>query len=301
MRQQPGARGNLGLVIRAIDVFMALMSESVPLQIGPGPSAMFFAESVHSEKFQMASRQDDFHKVLYLQGGRASLEWNDRPAEARSAGSFWIIPARCQHRLVDHAPSVILLLCLAESLLERDDELREVWRLLVNKRGHEGDVGHHGATQLERLWRRALLEQCLLQPGVRAVVKTEVLRLLTTLLRIPQKRATDSAGSRVDQIGREIETSFFEPWNVDLAAERAGLSRRHFTQLFKERTGETLVVRLTRLRLRQAELLLRSNRHSVTGAAFAAGFEDLSHFYRLFRKAHGCAPGCWQDRQRTVP
>ena len=262
---------------------------------------MFFAESIHSEKFQMASRLENFHKVLYLQSGRARMDWNDRPAEAVSAGTFWIIPAHCRHRLVDHAPSVILLLCLAESLVERDEELREVWRLLASKRGYEGYVGRQGATDLARLWRRALLEQCLWRTGARAAVKTEVLRLLTTLSRIPQKRASDSAGSRVDQIGKEIENTFFEPWNVDLAAERAGLSRRHFTQMFKARVGETLVARLTRLRLRQAELLLRSNRHSVTGAAFAAGFEDLSHFYRLFRKAHGCAPGRWKTRQRGVP
>lgn len=274
------------------------MPETIPLKVALGPSGVFFAESVHAEQFRMEPRREEFHKLLYLQRGRAALEKEGRSAAPASPGTLWIIPAGTTHRLIDEEPTVILLLCVAEALLARDEELREVWRTLV--RGGRGELllGPQAAAETERLWRRVLLEQCRNRDGVKAVVKAEALRLLATLGRIPKRGTADTARSRVDQFVREIEDSFFEPWNINLAAERSGLSRRHFTLLFKQRTGETFVGRLTRLRLRQVERLLSSGRHSVTGAAFAAGFEDLSHFYRVFRQTHGCAPGRWQERQR---
>ncbi|MDP2138096.1 MAG: helix-turn-helix domain-containing protein [Candidatus Didemnitutus sp.] len=272
------------------------MPETIPLKVALGPSGVFFAESVHAEQFHMEPRREEFHKLLYLQRGRAALETEGRSAVAASPGTMWIVPAGTTHRLIDEEPTVILLLCVAEALLTRDEEMREVWRALARGGRSALLLGPQAAAETERLWRRVLHEQCLERPGMKAVVKAEALRLLTTLGRIPRRGTADTALSRVDQFLRELEDSFFEPWNLDLAAERSGLSRRHFTLLFKERTGETFVTRLTRLRLQQVERLLSSRRHSVTGAAFAAGFEDLSHFYRIFRQAHGCSPGRWQEK-----
>lgn len=65
--------------------------------------------------------------------------------------------------------------------------------------------------------------------------------------------------------------------------------QRHFRQL-----DETPGKRLLNVRLEQAHAILASQtgrEHSVASIAYHCGFNDLSHFYREFRKRYGKAPG----------
>jgi AraC-like DNA-binding protein len=49
-------------------------------------------------------------------------------------------------------------------------------------------------------------------------------------------------------------------------------------------------------RLDHAAKLLRAGELSVTGVMFSCGFNDLSHFYRMFRQRHGLAPKKWAEQ-----
>ena len=76
-------------------------------------------------------------------------------------------------------------------------------------------------------------------------------------------------------------------------AARAGLSRRRFSDLFRAGKGCTFWEFLNEHRLEHAAKLLRTGNHSVTGVAFSCGFNDLSHFYRLFRGRFKQPPRAW--------
>ena len=74
-------------------------------------------------------------------------------------------------------------------------------------------------------------------------------------------------------------------------ARTLGLSRRRFTQLFRELAGESWQKRVSSLRMRYAADLLRSTSISIRSIAFECGYRDLSHFYRVFKQTHGMSPG----------
>ena len=82
-------------------------------------------------------------------------------------------------------------------------------------------------------------------------------------------------------------------WDIDGAAVKAGLSRHYFTKLFRRAAGVSFFARLTSLRLAHAASLFERGGHSVAGVAFACGFRDLSHFYRVFKARFGRPPGQW--------
>ncbi|MGH8017324.1 MAG: helix-turn-helix domain-containing protein, partial [Opitutaceae bacterium] len=90
---------------------------------------------------------------------------------------------------------------------------------------------------------------------------------------------------------RAFEETFFDEWSLDRAASRAGLSRRRFSELFRIETSDTLLGHLTEVRLQHARRLLRAGEHSVMGVMFSCGFNDVSHFYRLYRRRFGEPPG----------
>jgi AraC family L-rhamnose operon regulatory protein RhaS len=77
------------------------------------------------------------------------------------------------------------------------------------------------------------------------------------------------------------------------------MSRRRFTTLFWEITGQTWADYLSRLRIEYACKLLAETNRSIVAIAFECGYEDLSSFYRAFKRQTGHSPGDWRDRQAT--
>ncbi len=81
---------------------------------------------------------------------------------------------------------------------------------------------------------------------------------------------------------------------VDTLAARTGLSRRQLQREFQE-NGTTFTECLTRTRLDAVAGKLRhSARHGarmpIAQIAYGAGFGDISHFNRTFRRKFGCSP-----------
>jgi AraC family L-rhamnose operon regulatory protein RhaS len=97
-----------------------------------------------------------------------------------------------------------------------------------------------------------------------------------------------------------MEVTFYDEWNLDRAATRAGVSRRHFSALFRQVCGHTFWEHLRDLRLTHAAQLLKEGDHSVTGVVFACGFGDMSQFYRLFRKRYHLPPRQWAVGARRL-
>ncbi|NBX60141.1 MAG: helix-turn-helix domain-containing protein, partial [Opitutaceae bacterium] len=60
--------------------------------------------------------------------------------------------------------------------------------------------------------------------------------------------------------------------------------------------GRTFWAVLNDLRLAHAAMLLQRGEHSIMGVMFSCGFNDVSHFYRMFRQRYGAAPRAWLAR-----
>ncbi len=79
---------------------------------------------------------------------------------------------------------------------------------------------------------------------------------------------------------------------IDEIARRQGVTPRYVQMLFEEH-GTTFSEFVTDRRLDAARAMLTSPRYagwSIAGIAFEAGFHDLSHFNRRFRRKFGAAP-----------
>ena len=76
---------------------------------------------------------------------------------------------------------------------------------------------------------------------------------------------------------------------ADLAAQ-AGLSEYHFARMFKHDTGLAPHQFVMRMRLQQAEKLLRHSLLPLTQIALECGFSSASHFSNRFKAAYGFSP-----------
>ncbi|HEX5167885.1 MAG TPA: AraC family transcriptional regulator [Cyclobacteriaceae bacterium] len=87
-----------------------------------------------------------------------------------------------------------------------------------------------------------------------------------------------------------IDGNYSDPINLDIIAREAFLSKFHFTRLFKQIYGCTPHQYLTSVRIKKAKGLLRSG-FTVKEACLSVGFNSVTTFNGLYKKATGNVPG----------
>ena len=73
------------------------------------------------------------------------------------------------------------------------------------------------------------------------------------------------------------------------------MSRRRFTTLFAEVTGQTWADYVADFASRLFPSAVAETQRSVVAIAFECGFEDLSSFYRAFKRRTGDSPAHWRQ------
>jgi AraC family transcriptional regulator len=77
---------------------------------------------------------------------------------------------------------------------------------------------------------------------------------------------------------------------LDELANIAGVSRFHFSRLFKSTIGISPMSYVEQSRIRKAQELIQSGEATLAEVALIAGFADQSHFTRRFQIHTGCTP-----------
>ncbi len=274
---------------------MGVARQRVPVEVCFRKGGFALLESYHDEGFLMDPRADPFAKVLVLIGGEGTL-YRGGEAVAIRAPSLLVIPQLEQHRIEDHPGKPLSLagLCFMPACLV-GQEIREGacgrWRL-------EADTPL--LRRVRESLREIMVEERQRQTGAAEVQASLVSRILVELARSPgQMEGTGQIDSRrrVEGYATVLERQFWKADDLDSVSSSLGLSRRRFTQLFREVTGESWLERVNRLRLEYARDLIRATPLSVQSIAFECGFSDISHFYRAFKGHFGNSPGAFRAQR----
>ena len=95
---------------------------------------------------------------------------------------------------------------------------------------------------------------------------------------------------RIELVIAKIETDISASWDTAALANIVDLSPSRFRHLFKQETGTSPAQYLKQLRIRKAELLLRTTFFSVKEVLKQVGISSNSHFVTDFKKIHNMTP-----------
>lgn len=133
--------------------------------------------------------------------------------------------------------------------------------------------------------------------GSAAIVTCLARRLVTTLVRDawPAAEAIQSAGvaSQQERLSKIVDLLRKDPardYSLDTLADAAGMSRTVFHRTFTQTYGSSPLVMLRDLRLKRAEELLTQTDMPIKTITARLGYRSRSHFWKLFRDAHGIDP-----------
>ena len=91
-------------------------------------------------------------------------------------------------------------------------------------------------------------------------------------------------------IHRVVEENYTSPISLDELAYLSGRSLSSFKREFQDIYGEPPARRIREKRLAKAHEMLRSSSLSVADVAYSLGFENPTHFSRIFKQQYGYAP-----------
>ena len=78
--------------------------------------------------------------------------------------------------------------------------------------------------------------------------------------------------------------------SLEELADAAGLSITHFSQMFRQSTGQSPHQFVLQRRIERAKEMLRAAENRVLDVAVACGFKSQEHFARVFRSVCGASP-----------
>lgn len=100
----------------------------------------------------------------------------------------------------------------------------------------------------------------------------------------------------LEQLYNVINTNLEDTtFTIEKLAKGTGVSRVQLHRKVKSLTGHTPSDLLRSSRLEQAAYLLRQNAGNVSEVAYRVGFENLSHFSKVFREQYGKTPSEFRD------
>ena len=102
---------------------------------------------------------------------------------------------------------------------------------------------------------------------------------------------TVAASARLEPVLKAFnERSGFYP-NLDEAAELCGMSRYHFSRVFKRELGENFVEYVQKRKITAAVSLLAHSTMSISNIAYECQFADTAYFCAKFRRYMHLSPG----------
>jgi len=78
--------------------------------------------------------------------------------------------------------------------------------------------------------------------------------------------------------------------SLEELADTAGLSITHFSEMFRQSTGQSPHQFVLHRRVERAKEMLRAAEMRVLDVAVACGFKNQQHFARVFRSVCGASP-----------
>jgi AraC-like DNA-binding protein len=110
-----------------------------------------------------------------------------------------------------------------------------------------------------------------------------------------RKEATSANRNRAEPVEiwkarKYIEEHSSEELSLSKLAKAVNISANHLSEKFKQVTGVNFVDYVARARFEEARDLLLNSDRRISEIAFAAGFQSLSQFNRVFKRLAGKSP-----------
>lgn len=263
-------------------------------------------------------RAADLHELIFCQSGCGRLRGLEgaRDSDRPNCGSAAISPGHLlfnpEGRLSGDSKELsVFQILFSEELFSPDVPLEKEALYVLGlvklhaRRRNSIALSNIGSERMNALMAAMSWEFQNRYRGYSWAIRLKLVELLITVMRDPRfniaiKGLKPLSNSRIQDAVLYVNAEFMNPISVEDVLEACALSRSHFHALFKQETGETFVDYLNGLRCDRAAELLTTRDEPIIDIASQCGFNNLSHFYHVFRRKTGSSPKRYRESSRVV-
>ena len=277
---------------------------STPVRVTMPPFGISALTSHHAPTFHMPYMRHPFDKICLIEKGQGEV-LREGVVCPLGPGVLVRVPPNDLHRFADHrgTPMTLSVLCIGDQAMQQPTSVGRLWAELLNTwpAYHRLEVAnpyHFG--EYRRLFRAIIFELGHDRPARDAVVFALAIHMLTLVWRDLQRntpRPTPQLSEAFLASIAYLDDHFPETIRVEHLAEQAGMSYRAYTDRFRQYKGMTVTQYVNHRRIEFAKRRLLE-RGDILSSALEAGFGDLSHFYRIFRRLVGDTPQAFLTTHR---
>jgi len=106
--------------------------------------------------------------------------------------------------------------------------------------------------------------------------------------------------SKIDKIFKYVNKNYQEHITLDEIAAHVNLTVPAFCRYFKKVTGKTFTQFVNECRIFYATKLLTESQSSITDICFECGFNNFSHFNKVFNEVIGKSASKYRGEMRLI-
>jgi len=258
------------------------------------PESGILAKSRHQRPdFSQKPHAHRYYSIMYVVSGVGACTIKDTDHTLKT-DSLILLPGGLVHMLKDRPRKnmTVFSIYFDPPKAETDKEICDYL--------FQGDapftVPVYYAKQLRQTIRQMLHEQQSKPAGYHLAIRQYLGQIMLQLYRLQLKNRSQSESKKDDSQARAKETlehissNYFENLSLPEAAKMSKLSQRQFSSMCKKITGKSFVQFVNTVRIEKSVELLTNTETPVAAIAFEVGYEELSTFYRAFKKLHKVSP-----------
>lgn len=148
-------------------------------------------------------------------------------------------------------------------------------------------------------------EDATTRPGYESRIKLLLLDLFVYISRSAEKHKGQNLPyyspiqEKILKAAQFISSHYSEKLTLDELASRFSVSRYYFCRTFKEITGFCLVEYINSIRIKEAQRLLLKTNRPIIDIALQVGFQNPTHFSRIFRALLRYSPSEYRKRAQA--
>jgi AraC-like DNA-binding protein len=104
---------------------------------------------------------------------------------------------------------------------------------------------------------------------------------------------------RIAKVVRHIRENINRNIDIEALSSICCLTNDHFIRLFKKDMQCTPIQYINQKKIEKAQLMLTIGNQSIKEIAYGLSFENISYFYRLFKKMTGLPPNRYKEKSLT--
>ena len=279
----------------------------------PRMNSIHIAENKHLRANVFPLHHHSVNELLYIIGGRGELILEGIRVPVRKSDLI-IVKSNEEHVMIDEPADLLHLYCIhfSDEVLN-DQQGRRVLIQFIKELDLDSRIiptfDHPDFYLIPQYFREILLEQNNRTEEARLLMKLNLAEVLIRIKRALCSRTSQtvsclkfpsSTERSVLRVIQYLEKNYDRNLPIEELAAMVPLGTRQFTRIFKKLTNKNIKEYTQELRINEAKRLLLTRQKEIKAVSSEVGFEDLSHFYRVFKKFTGTTPKNYVSSSHAV-